>query len=314
LLPTKIKIRSFHKPVSLTIYSGLLLPSALYFVANITAIHALSHVRSYIFTAIMNARIVVAALLSTCLLNKSINGEQWRAILIIFCAATMLCLEDMQKNNLEGSSTWKAEAFGMMIALSTASASAGGGVLIEKYLNRPINVAQFKSVSSASSFSSVSMSEAVGVVAEEGMLASSSCSFSHSTAANTTAPHVVRGAARESAAVIFWEQQGVLALFGAVFAGLYILLFLDDDVRQKRLMKGWTGMTVVLMEMQAIQGILVAMCIQKCGIIFRLILGTISICCCIVLEWLLFREPVAFRELLSIIIVIVGSHMYSNVS
>lgn len=76
--------------------SGLLLPAALYFASNLTAMHALSHLRSSIFSAVMNARIVFAALLSMALLKKRVSGEQWRAIVIIVCAASILCLEDAQ--------------------------------------------------------------------------------------------------------------------------------------------------------------------------------------------------------------------------
>ena len=68
----------------------------LYFASNVTCIYALSYVRSYIFTAIMNSRIVFAALLSFLLLKKTITTEQWRAVVIIFCSATVLCLEDVQ--------------------------------------------------------------------------------------------------------------------------------------------------------------------------------------------------------------------------
>jgi hypothetical protein len=47
-------------------------------------------------------------------------------------------------------------------------------------------------------------------------------------------------------------------------------------------------------------GILVALTIQKCGIVFRLILGTLSICLCILIEAVCFNEPVMARELLAI--------------
>lgn len=78
------------------INSALLLPAALYFASNLTAMHALSHLRSSIFSAVMNARIVFAALLSMALLKKRVSVEQWRAIVIIVCAASILCLEDAQ--------------------------------------------------------------------------------------------------------------------------------------------------------------------------------------------------------------------------
>lgn len=70
-------------------------------------------------------------------------------------------------------------------------------------------------------------------------------------------------------------------------------------------------MTVLVMLMQSVHGILVAMTIKKCGIVFRLILGTVSICLCIIIEGVIFLEPVVFREVLCIIMVIVGSNMYS---
>lgn len=53
--------------------SSLMLPAMLYFASNVTAVYALSHVRSYMFTAIMNARIVFAALLSLAVLDKHVR-------------------------------------------------------------------------------------------------------------------------------------------------------------------------------------------------------------------------------------------------
>jgi hypothetical protein len=55
--------------------------------------------------------------------------------------------------------------------------------------------------------------------------------------------------------------------------------------------------------LMAIPGILVALTIQKCGIVFRLILGTLSICLCILIEAIFFKEPVMARELLAIAMV-----------
>lgn len=271
--------------------SVLLLPAMLYFASNVTAMHALSHLRSYIFTAIMNSRIVFAALLSMVLLRKSINAEQWRAITIVCCAASVLCLEDVQTS--EGFS-WTDETFGMFIALGAACVSSAGGVLVEKYLNHPTTALQ----------SLVPPSDDKHEAAEPVIGGEDA----------TTVAAGVAGPPDANTALILWEQQGVLALFSAVFAGLYVLLFLHDAVQSRRLLEGWTFMTAMVMLMQALQGILVAMTIQSCGIVFRLILGTISICLCIIIESLLFLEPVVFREVLSIVMVIVGSNMYSNAS
>ena len=244
------------------------LPALLYFASNVTAMHALSHLRSYIFTAIMNSRIVFAALLSMTLLNKRISGEQWRAIIIIFCAATVLCLEDMQVND---DYTVNEESIGMLIAVGTAVVSAAGGVLVEKLLAAPAS------------------------------------SSSPTTAAVAGAGHMDH---RSSASLLLWEQQGVLSCYSAIFAGLYVALFHLEDLKAGQLLQGWNSVTVLLTVMQAIQGLVVALTIQKCGIVIRLLLGTISICLCILFEGLFFREPVMFREILSIAMVLVGSNLY----
>jgi drug/metabolite transporter (DMT)-like permease len=80
---------------------SLFIPAMLYFIANVASVYALSSVRSYIFSAIMNARIVFAAFLSLILLRKVVTPDQWRAIIIIFCSATLLCLEDVKVRMVE---------------------------------------------------------------------------------------------------------------------------------------------------------------------------------------------------------------------
>lgn len=82
----------------------------------------------------MDTRIVFAALLSMLLLKKRMAGEQWRAIIIIVCAATVLCLEDAQA--AYGGLNVPRETVGM-VALGTAAVSAAGGVFVEKYLAEP---------------------------------------------------------------------------------------------------------------------------------------------------------------------------------
>ena len=263
--------------------------------------HALSHLRSYIFTAIMNSRLVFAALLSVVVLRKSINPEQWRALVIIFCSATVLCLEDMKVDEEGGSVTWTEESIGMLIAVNTALVSAAGGVLVEKYLSSPPTTS-----TTTTTFSPLSPPGGAAALRDTG-------GDKRQQQAPTALTHLHPIAAAISATPpTLWEQQGVLALFSAAFADLYVLLFLPDAVKTRTVLEGWNMMTVVVMLMQALHGILVAMTIQKCGIVFRLILGTISICLCICVESVVFLEPVVFREVLSIVMVIVGSNMYSN--
>jgi hypothetical protein len=190
--------------------------------------------RSYIFTAIMNSRIVFTALLSTCLMNKSINCEQWRAIIVIFCAVTVLCLEDLQSINPKSSSSQTNESFGMCIALFAAGVSAGGGVLVVKYLSNPTN-------SPSSSFLSMDKLKAA---AEERIITPSLPSTNDTTFATIAPPASAPSGVDESAHTTLWEQQDVLALFSAVFADLYVLVFHLDTVQERKLMQGWTGMTV----------------------------------------------------------------------
>lgn len=171
---------------------------------------------------------------------------------------------------------------GMVIAIGTAAVSAAGGVFVEKYLAEP-------------------PSKATSTVRP----------LAPAAPAAVAAAHGIDSRAPERSSLL-WEQQGVLALFSAAFADLYLLLFLPEAVRGRALLRGWTPMAAFLMGVQALQGIVVAMAIQRFGIVVRLILGTISICLCILAEGLLLMEPIAFREGLSIVLVILGSIMYQQ--
>ena len=112
--------------------AALVLPALFYFLSNVLALHALSHLRSSVFSAIMNSRIIFAASFSMPLLHKHVNGGQWRAILILVCAATMLCLEDVE---MDSNFTLHHESIGVSLAMATALVSAAAGMLAEKYLN-----------------------------------------------------------------------------------------------------------------------------------------------------------------------------------
>jgi hypothetical protein len=137
--------------------SPLFIPAALYFLGNVSGVYALSNIRSYIFSAIMNARIVFAALLSLVVLRKVVTSEQWRAIVVIFCAATSLCMEDMQVKVIESTplprfrpgleaegcsaqggddQAMSKQFMGILLSLSCCFFSAAGGVFMEKYLSQ----------------------------------------------------------------------------------------------------------------------------------------------------------------------------------
>jgi hypothetical protein len=195
------------------------------------------------------------------------------------------------------------ETMGMVIALGTAAVSAAGGVLVEKYLAQPPTSSP--PPPPPTSIMAVRPLTAAGVKASA---PSDNCAAPPAAAAAATV--AAPASSSQAASSLLWEQQGVLALFSAAFADLYVLLFLRDAVRGRELLRGWTPMTAVVMLLQAVQGILVARAIQRWGIVFRLILGTISICLCIIAEGILYMEPVVFREMLSIVLVMIGSSMY----
>lgn len=107
-----------------------------------------------------------------------------------------------------------------------------------------------------------------------------------------------------------WEQQSVLALFSALFAGVYIILLGRYRHQSGFPLPGWTLLSAMIALLSAVQGLLVAQAIKQYGIICRLILGTISICLCIVIEGILFSEPIALRECFGIFLVFWGSSLY----
>lgn len=126
------------------------------------------------------------------------------------------------------------------------------------------------------------------------------------TDGNTTKPQ----AQDKTETGLLWQQQSALACFSLVFAVLYIVLFDQIVLIPEFWFRGWDGIIFAVAVLQACQGILVALAIQRYGIVCRLILGALSICLCVALEFFLFWEPVQFQESLAIILTIVGSSIY----
>lgn len=76
------------------------------------------------------------------------------------------------------------------------------------------------------------------------------------------------------------------------------------------LFREWDALIFAVAVLQAFQGILVALAIQKYGIVCRLILGALAICFCAALESILFLEPIRVQECLAIVSVITGASIY----
>ena len=108
-----------------------------------------------------------------------------------------------------------------------------------------------------------------------------------------------------------WKQQAALACFSALFATLYLLILERQDGWRAFAPLNWDALIVFIMVLQAALGIVVALAIKKFGIVARLVLGSLSVCLCIVAEALLFGEPVHGRELLLIMLVVTGSNQYA---
>jgi drug/metabolite transporter (DMT)-like permease len=118
-------------------------------------------------------------------------------------------------------------------------------------------------------------------------------------------------AVEEDVKPLIWSQQSVLAFFSALLAVIFILLFEHDVGVNAFIPRHWTGLVIAILVTHACLGILVALTIQCFGILYRLVMGSLSICICIVLESMCFKEPVRFQELLMILLVVVGSTLYS---
>jgi hypothetical protein len=260
------------------------LPALFYFLSNVLALLALSHLRSSVFSAIMNSRIIFVAFFSISLLHKHLNGGQWRAILILGCAATMLCLEDVKMDN---NFTLHQESIGMFLAVATALISAVAGMLAEKYLNADGGV--------------VGHVVSAAVVPQQ-----TNTKIGDGNQATPSSKDHQQG----QYASLLWEQQAVLAFFGAIFSVVFLFLFHADMLQAGQLFRGWNGTTVFLTLLSAAQGLVVAITIQRCGLLTRSILGSVALCLCRLLEGLFFSNSVAFQELLVIVMVVVGANLY----
>lgn len=253
--------------------AALVLPALFYFLSNVLALHALSQLRSSVFSAIMNSRIIFAAFFSIPVLHKHLNGGQWRAILILVCAAAMLCLDD---HHDDSNFTLHQESIGMFLAVATALVSAVAGMLAEKCLN--------------ADGGDEASPGAVVPRTDSDIDSSSSKPMDQSS--------------------LLWEQQAVLAFFSAVFAVVFVFIFHPDTLQAGQFFRGWDGTIVFLTLLSAAQGLVVAITIQRCGVLTRLILGSVAMCLCKLLEGLLFSNSVAFQDLLAVVMVVVGANLY----
>ena len=227
----------------------LVWPALLFFLSNILTIYSLTYLRSYVFAAIMNARIIFAAALSAPFLDKSLTLDQWRAVVVIFCATTLLCSEIIQstanqtspsQENATTPSTLPKEksgkiVHGTLLGLCNAAVSAAGGVLIEKYLRSARNQHEGPS-----------------------------------------------GPDMAAHARTVWEQQAALACFSAGLGVIYVPIVEHPDGWQAFAPLNWDALVVFIMVLQATLGIVVALAIKKFGIVARLVLGSLSMCLCIV--------------------------------
>jgi hypothetical protein len=262
----------------------LILPAMLYFISKVLVRLAASRMRSAHYLVIMNSRIILAAIFSAVLLPRHINGEQWRAIVVVVCAAMWLCLENVYVDDVLDI---KQEPVGMILALGTAFVSATAGVLVDGYLNIGTHGADHAASSVARPLKA------------------------NSTGDNNSEVTIdFREYQSRPQNSVLWERQAVLAFFNTAFAMLYTLLFHADALQAGRLFRGWNETTVLLTLLLAAQGLVVVMTIQCCGIVFRLMLGSIAICFCASLECLFSRNDITVQQLLGTMVLIIGANFY----
>ncbi|GAB5031680.1 udp-n-acetylglucosamine [Nannochloropsis oceanica] len=259
--------------------SALILPALLYFFSNVLVLNALSHLRFSMFSVVMNLRTFIVALLSIPLLHKHLNGGQWRSIIILVCAATVLCLEDIK---MDRNLLFRQESMGIVLAMATSLTSAVAGMMAEKYLNAD--------------------GGATGNGSSPDTVVSRADNDIDSSTEST--PH------QKDQASLRWEQQSVLSFYGLIFAVAFVLVYDAETLQAEQFFRGWNGTTVLLTILSAAEGLLVAIIIQQCGVLTRLVLGSVALCLCVLLEGMLFKEPVLFQELLAIVLVVTGVHLY----
>ncbi|KAM3571245.1 hypothetical protein VYU27_006702 [Nannochloropsis oceanica] len=259
--------------------SALILPALLYFFSDVLVLNALSHLRFSILLVMINFRILVVAFLSAPFLHQHLNGGEWRGIIILVCAATILCLEDVKMDRYV---FFLQESIGIILATATVLTSAVAGMMVEKYLNADGGAKDHGS--------------------PPGTVVSRTDNDIDNSAEST--------ASQKDQSSMRWEQQTVLSLFGVIFAVVHVIVFDAETLQAEQFFRGWNGTTVLLTILSAAEGLVVAITIQKYGVLTRLVLGRVALCLCALLEGMLFKEPLLFQELLAIVFVVTGVNLY----
>lgn len=109
---------------SFTYVQTFILPALFYFLSNVFSVLGVTQVRSSVFQVMMNARVVLAGLLSVLILKQRITPSEVRAILLIFCGATMLCLEQNESDKKDSNKVVTSLGITYSIIAVIASGSA----------------------------------------------------------------------------------------------------------------------------------------------------------------------------------------------
>jgi drug/metabolite transporter (DMT)-like permease len=115
-----------------------------------------------------------------------------------------------------------------------------------------------------------------------------------------------------SSSPLLWAQQAALAFFSFLLAVVYILAFEHEKGLAAFIPRHWDWVVGSILVTHALLGIVVAMVIHRFGTVYRLVLGSVSVCVCVLLEAMCFDEPIQAKEALAMILVATGSFMFSS--
>jgi len=125
----EFKLCNMYIPLSQTVRCSV--PVGLYIVQNNLSFHAAKLLPVAIFQALVQLKLMFAAVFAVVFLNKSMNREQWFSLLFIVCGAAVVCLDD---RGCESTTQQQHSVTGIVTAVSITMLSGFTGCYTEKIL------------------------------------------------------------------------------------------------------------------------------------------------------------------------------------
>lgn len=125
----EFKLCNMYIPLLQTVRCSV--PVFLYIVQNNLSFHASKLLPVAIFQALVQLKLIFAAVFAVAFLNKSMNREQWFSLLFIVCGAAVVCLDG---RGCESTTQQQHSVMGIVIAVSITVLSGFTGCYTEKIL------------------------------------------------------------------------------------------------------------------------------------------------------------------------------------